>query len=99
MSRGGARSEGLDRPRLFAVIGLIAIVLVLVGGYISYNALSGLPFQSTYSVTVALPDADRLIPTDDVRIAGVRVGQVARVTAQPPRPGHVAYAVVGLRLD
>ena len=76
---------------------MIAVVVILT--YVSYNALNGLPFQSTYDINVPLPNADRLIATDDVKIAGVRVGEISSVTAEPPRGGRPAYALVGVHLD
>jgi phospholipid/cholesterol/gamma-HCH transport system substrate-binding protein len=88
-----------DQTRLFGFLGVVAIVATGVIGFVSYNALSGLPFQPTYHVSVELPDADRLIATDDVRIGGVRVGQVADVIAEPSRSGARPYALIQLGLD
>lgn len=95
------RSGGdtFERRRLFVLLGVIAVVVVAVSGYVSYNALKGLPFQSVYNVDVRLPNADRLIADDDVKVAGVRVGQVASVTARPSLAGSPPYALVRLRLD
>jgi phospholipid/cholesterol/gamma-HCH transport system substrate-binding protein len=84
---------------LFAALGTAAIVAAAVIGWVSFNALSGLPFHATYSVNVATANADRLIADDDVRIAGVRVGRVSTVTAEPARRGTPPYALVGLSLD
>jgi virulence factor Mce-like protein len=80
-------------------VGLLTIAVVAAVGYVSYHALSGLPFQSYYDVSVTLPNADRLIATDDVRVGGVRVGQVAAVAAEPSRDGNPPYAVVRLQLS
>lgn len=81
------------------VLGVGVIVVAALIGYVSYNALNGLPFQSKYHVNVQLPDAQRLLATDDARIGGVRVGQVAGVTAEPARGGAPPYALVRLALD
>ena len=81
------------------MLGVATIVIVAILGYVGYNALKGLPFQSRYDVNVTLRDADRLIVTDDVRIADVRVGEVQAVTAEPPHDGVPAHAVVKLALD
>jgi phospholipid/cholesterol/gamma-HCH transport system substrate-binding protein len=88
-----------DPTRLWAVLGVIAVLVLAAVGYVSYTALNGLPFQPAYHVTVALPDADRLIADDDVRIGGLRVGQVARVVAQPAASGGRPYARANLALD
>ena len=91
--RGG---DDFVRPRLFTIIGVAAIVVIAIVGWIAYNALKGLPLQSSYVVSVRLPDAQRLIETSDVRIAGVRVGQVDSVSASGSAPRS---ALVRLRLD
>ena len=88
-----------DTRLRFAVVGIAAIVVVIAFGYVSYNALTGLPFQSHYDVNVALRNAERLIATDDVRIAGVRVGQVVGVTATPARGAAAPYAIARLALS
>ena len=92
-----ARHRRPKRP--IAVLGVGVIVVAALIGYVSYNALNGLPFQSRYDVNVRLPDAERLLATDDVRIAGVRVGQVTGVTAEHARAGAPPYALVRLALD
>lgn len=84
-----------ERGLANAIVGLSAIAVAAALAYVSYNALNGLPFQSRYHVYVLLPDADRLVPTDDVRIANVRVGEVSSVVAQRAPDGTV-YARVGL---
>lgn len=57
---------------------MIAGLTILV---VSYTANSGLPFVSTYNVSVELPNAQRLQRDSDVRIAGLRVGDVQGVSA------------------
>jgi phospholipid/cholesterol/gamma-HCH transport system substrate-binding protein len=81
------------------VIGVVTLLVLTIGGYISFNALNGLPLQNYYDVNVELPSADRLIATDDVRIAGVRIGQVSKVQAEPGRDGGAPYALVALQLQ
>ena len=88
-----------DNRRLTGALGLAAIAAAAVIGFVSYNALSGLPFQSRYDFGVAVPNAERLIATDDVRIGGVRVGQVTGVVAMRPRAGAPPYALVRVAID
>ena len=88
-----------DPTRWFAPLGLAALLAAGALGYISYNALSGLPFQPQYRVSVEVPDADRLIENDDVRIGGVRVGLVTRIVAEPAHASAVPYARLELGLD
>lgn len=93
------RSRHRSSKRATAILGVAVIVVAALIGYVSYNALSGLPFQSRYHVSIKLPDAERLRATDDVRIASVRVGQVADVTVEAARSGAPPSARVRLALD
>jgi phospholipid/cholesterol/gamma-HCH transport system substrate-binding protein len=87
-----------DFSRWYGPLGLLAILLVALVGWIAYRANSGLPGQSRYEVNVLIPDADRLIDAADVRIGGVLVGEVLNVTAEPSR-GGAPYARVKLALS
>jgi phospholipid/cholesterol/gamma-HCH transport system substrate-binding protein len=91
------RRHANDR-RLHAVLGITAILVLAACVYISYTANSGLPWSASYEVNADVPNADRLIKTDEVRIAGVRVGQVSSVTARLSPDGH-PYSVLGLSLN
>lgn len=95
------RRRRTDRPpwKRRAVFGLGAIALVAVIGWIAYTANSGLPFQSTYNVKVEVPDADRLINTADVRIGGVRVGEVLGVSAARASNDQPPYARISIALS
>ncbi len=87
------------RRRRALALGVITLVILAVGGEISLRALSGLPWESYYYVSVQVPNAERLIANDDVRIGGVRVGQVAKVTAEPGRDGAAPFATIKLQLS
>ncbi|MCW3017057.1 MAG: hypothetical protein JWO02_4149 [Solirubrobacterales bacterium] len=87
-----------DRSRRFAVLGLLAILAAAVVGYIGYTANSGLPFQNRAEFDVEVPNADRLIDAADVRIGGIRVGQVLNVTAVSPAGGR-PYARLKVALE
>ena len=92
------RRQAGRQTRIHGALALGLIVLAAIVGWISFNALSGLPLQSRYTVTVLVPDAQRLVATDDVRIAGVRVGQVQSLRAEQGSDGRV-HAGVTLNLD
>jgi len=93
---------GKQRRRLVEAIkpiaGIITIALLAAFVYVSYNSNHGLPFASTYSINADVPNADRLIKTDEVRIDGLRVGQVSSVNARIAPDGQ-PYAVLGLSLE
>ena len=81
------------------LIGAVVLGVLVVAVYISYNSVHGLPWQSTYDVAVDVPNGDHLVSTDEVRIGGIRVGQVTQVTAMPAPAGGQPYARVTLALD
>jgi virulence factor Mce-like protein len=81
------------------LIGAVTTLIVLVAVYLSYNANNGLPFIPTYNVKVALSEASGLQPTNQVRMAGTRVGSVSSLTPhQDPSTGQVT-AVANLKLE
>jgi virulence factor Mce-like protein len=81
------------------LIGAITALILAIGIYLSYNALEGLPFTPTYEIKVAMPEASGLRPSNEVRIAGDRVGLVNRIVAhQDPATGKVT-ATAYLKLE
>jgi virulence factor Mce-like protein len=81
------------------LIGAVTTLIVVVAVFLAYNANNGLPFVPTYNIKVALPEASGLIPSNQVRIAGTRVGLVSSLTPhQDPRTGRIT-AVASLKLE
>ena len=81
------------------LIGAAAVLLALIAVVLAYNANRGLPFVRTYDVSVQLPSGQNVLPGNDVRIGGARVGQVTKVTPRmDPRTGRLR-AVMDLQLD
>jgi virulence factor Mce-like protein len=81
------------------LIGAVTALIVVVAVFLSYNANNGLPFVPTYDVKVALPQASGLQRTNQVRIAGTRVGLVSALHAhQDPVTGRVT-AIADLKLE
>jgi virulence factor Mce-like protein len=81
------------------LIGAVTTLIVVVAVFLSYNANNGLPFVPTYNIKVALPEASGLQPSNQVRIAGTRVGVVSSLTAkQNPRTGRLT-AIANLKLE
>jgi ABC-type transporter Mla subunit MlaD len=81
------------------LIGAAAVLLALVGVVLAYNANRGLPFVTTYDVRVQLPTAQNVLPGNDVRIGGARVGQVADVAPVTDRRTGRIIATLKLQLD
>jgi virulence factor Mce-like protein len=81
------------------LIGAITTLIVVVAVFISYNANNGLPFVPTYNVKVVLPEASGLDPSNQVRVAGTRVGIVGSLEPhQDPATGRVT-AIANLKLE
>jgi virulence factor Mce-like protein len=81
------------------LIGAVTTLIVVVAVFLAYNANNGLPFVPTYNIKVELPEASGLIPSNQVRIAGTRVGLVSSLKPQQdPRTGRVT-AIATLKLE
>jgi virulence factor Mce-like protein len=81
------------------LIGAVTTLIVVVAVFLAYNANNGLPFVPTYNIKVALPEASGLIPSNQVRIAGTRVGLVSSLKPhQDPRTGRIT-AIATLKLE
>ncbi|UTI66677.1 MlaD family protein [Paraconexibacter antarcticus] len=64
-------------------LGAAALAVMALVTYISYHASDGLPLQRHFRLFVLVTDPGRLVAHDPVRVGGLRVGQVARITAVP----------------
>ncbi len=81
------------------MIGAITTLIAVVAVFLSYNANNGLPFVPTYNIKVELPEASGLQPSNQVRIAGTRVGIVSSLSPQEnPRTGRIT-AIANLHLE
>jgi virulence factor Mce-like protein len=81
------------------LIGAVTTLIVLVAVFLAYNANNGLPFVPTYDIKVELPEASGLIPQNQVRVAGTRVGLVTSLTPkQNPKTGRVT-AIASVKLE
>jgi virulence factor Mce-like protein len=93
--RGGTFSTFASNPTL---VGAITTLIMVVAVFLAYNANHGLPFVSSYRVSVLLPNAGSLVPGNDVRIGGVQVGTIESVEPQQRDNGAV-LARADLRLE
>ena len=81
------------------MVGAVTVLVTIVAVFLAYNANSGLPFVPSYNISAQVPDAEKLVPGNEVRIGGVRVGQVSDITpVANPETGEV-HAVADLKLD
>lgn len=81
------------------LIGAVTTLIVVVAVFLSYNANNGLPFVPTYNIKVELPETSGLQRSNQVRIAGTRVGLVGGMTPHlDPRTGKLT-AIAELKLE
>jgi virulence factor Mce-like protein len=67
------------------LVGAATVLCAVVAVFLSYNANNGLPFVPTYDLTVQVPDAAGLVPGNEVRVGGKRVGTIEDIRAVPGR--------------
>src|SRR5262245_18649273 len=61
------------------LVGAVTVLVVVVAVFLSYQANQGLPFVPTYKLSAELPNAETLVPGNEVRIGGIRVGQIKTI--------------------
>jgi len=80
------------------LIGALTVLIVIVAVFLAYNANQGLPFVLTYDLKAQVPSAANLVPGNEVRIGGHRVGAVDSI--RPVRhPGGTTTAILSMKLD
>ncbi len=81
------------------LIGAITTLIVVVAVFLSYNANNGLPFVPTYDLKVELPEASGLQKSNQVRIAGTRVGVVNGMSLRQDHHTGRVTAIAELKLE
>lgn len=76
------------------LVGAVTVLVVIVAVFLSYQANQGLPFVPTYRVSATLPNANTLVPGNEIRIGGIRVGQIqtiepVTIEAEDPETGEL----------
>lgn len=64
----------------------LLVTLVVGAAYLALGALRVNPLESTYQVTIRLPESGGLLANQDVSVRGIRVG---RITSLRPIPSGV----------
>jgi len=72
------------------MVGAVTTLIVIVAVFLAYNANNGLPFVPTYRVSVAVPNAARMVKNNEVRIGGSRVGVIESIDITRVDPEEVA---------
>ena len=94
MRRGGVGAIAASP----VLVGAVTTLIVILAVFLAYNANNGLPFVPSYRISVQVPNAETLVPGNDVRIGGVRVGFVEDVVPVQHQDGRVT-AKADLKLD
>jgi virulence factor Mce-like protein len=94
MRRRGSQSIAANP----VLIGAATTLVVLVAVFLAYNANNGLPFVPTYQLKADVPSAANLVPGNEIRIGGTRVGVVDNITPKRLKDGRV-IAQLNLKLE
>jgi virulence factor Mce-like protein len=95
MRRGGLAAGLAASPTL---VGAVTVMIVILAIFLAYNANTGLPFVPSYRVSAEVPNANSLVPGNEVRIGGVRIGLIEQIEPQQQDDGTV-NAKLDLKLD
>ncbi len=93
--RSGRQASIVANPVL---VGAVTALIVVVAVFLAYNANRGLPFVPTTQLTFRVASGANLLPGNDVREGGQRIGVVEEM--RPMRlPDGATGAEVTLKLD
>jgi virulence factor Mce-like protein len=92
------RGRGAGLTASPTMVGALTVMVVVLAVFLAYNANNGLPFVPAYRVSVLVPNADTLVPGNEVRIGGVRVGAVESIEPEISENGDLS-AKLDLKLD
>ena len=80
------------------LVGVATTLVIVVAVFLAYNANQGLPWVPTYRLTAEVPVATSLVKGNEVRIGGLRVGVIDKITPVPQDNGSV-MAKLDLKLE
>src|SRR4051794_31257318 len=83
------------------LVGAVTVLIVIVGVYLAYNANKGLPFVPTYDLKAEVPNGQKLIEGNEIRLGGFRVGVVNKMSPKVEKVNGKpqTVAVVDMKLD
>ncbi len=84
--RGGRAGSLAASPTL---VGAVTVLVVTVAVFLAYQANQGLPFVPTYKLSAQVPNANTLVPGNEVRVGGIRVGAITTVEPVQGENGSV----------
>src|SRR3954464_12644601 len=98
MTRGRGTASIVASPVL---VGAVTTLIVIVSVFLAYHANKGLPFVPTYDLSARLPNGSNLVPGNEVRLGGFRVGVVDTIkpATQLIHGRNTPIAVANMKLD
>ncbi|MEA2459547.1 MAG: phospholipid/cholesterol/gamma-HCH transport system substrate-binding protein [Thermoleophilaceae bacterium] len=98
MTRGRGTASVVASPVL---VGAVTTLIVIVSVFLAYNANKGLPFVPTYDLSARVPNGSNLVPGNEARVGGFRVGVVDTIkpATQVINGKTVPIAVLNMKLD
>src|SRR4051794_29967880 len=75
----GSRGKTASAVASPVLVGAVTVLIVIVGVYLAYNANKGLPFVPTYDLKAELPNGQKLIEGNEIRLGGFLVGVVNKM--------------------
>lgn len=80
------------------LVGSITVLILVITTFLAYNSNKGLPWVPSQRLTVEFKNAANIVPGNEVRIGGTRVGIVEAARAKE-NPNGGATALLDLKLD
>jgi virulence factor Mce-like protein len=98
MTRGRGTASVVASPVL---VGAVTTLIVIVSVFLAYNANKGLPFVPTYDLSARVPNGSNLVPGNEVRVGGFRVGVVDTIkpATQVIHGRTTPIAEINMKLD
>jgi virulence factor Mce-like protein len=98
MVRGRGSASLVASPVL---VGAVTTLIVIVSVFLAYHANKGLPFVPTYDLSARVPNASNLVPGNEVRLGGFRVGVIDTIKpgTQVIHGRNVPIAQLNMKLD
>jgi ABC-type transporter Mla subunit MlaD len=80
------------------LVGVATTLVIVVAVFLAYNANAGLPWVPSYRLTAEVPNAANLVRGNDVRIGGLRVGVIDKITPKAHPDGSYT-SILDLKLE
>ncbi|WP_205696958.1 MlaD family protein [Conexibacter sp. SYSU D00693] len=78
------------------LVGAVTVLVTVTAVFLAYNANSGLPFVPSYEFKVIAPSSARLVPGNDVREGGERIGAVKEIKVVSTPEGRKAEITLNI---